>query len=161
MRWKQSVAVALVVGAAALGACKDSTEPNPCAPFEGTWNATTFTYTSNANSQIVVNALNLGASISITADDNCTYTGTAVIPTVDPTAQIPIMGTFTVNESSATLTLAETGALAELLSQTYDYTVTSTMLTLIREDATFDFNQDGETDPTTESATLTLVLAKQ
>ncbi len=152
-RIKQGIALSLIVAGAVLAACSDNTEPNPCDPFEGTWNATTFTYTLNADPNVVVDVRDFGASIQLTADDNCSYTGSAVIPPA--TTAVDLMGTFTLGDG--TLTLNE--QIVTTLSQTFDYTLNGNTLTLVNDDSSFDFNQDGEVTAG-EAATLTIVLTR-
>jgi len=148
-RIKQGIALSLIVAGAALGACSDNTEPNPCDPFEGTWNATTFTYTLLDGTVIDVRS-QFGASIQLVADDQCSYTGSAVIPPA--TSAVDLSGTFTLGDG--TLTLNETNV--PTLSQTFDYTLNGNTLTLVNEDSGIDVDMDG----TEEDATLTIVLTR-
>ncbi len=157
MRLQRGIVLSLLATSAALGACKSSTSSNPCADFQGTWNSTDFTYTASADPTITANLASLGASINLTVDDNCNYTGTANIPTIT-TGAANINGNFTL-ESDSTLALHDATAVGAVINNTYQYTLTGNSLTLVNPNTTFDFDLTGPNPAI--PATVTIVFSKQ
>lgn len=156
MRLQHGIVLSLLATSAALGACKSSTSSsNPCAEFQGTWNAQSLVYTANADTTVSANLSSLGAAITLTVDDNCNYTGTANIPTIT-TGTSDIHGNFTL-DSDTTLTLNEATAVGQVINNTYEYTVSSTTLVLTNPNTTFDFDLTGPNPAVPATVVLTFL----
>lgn len=156
MRLQRGIVLSLLVTSAALGACKSSTSAsNPCAKFQGTWNAQSLVYTANADTTVTTNLVQLGAALSLTVDNNCNYTGTANIPLIT-SGTADIHGNFTV-DSDTTLTLNEATTVGQVINNTYEYSISSTTLVLTNPNTTFDFDFTGPNPAVPATVTLTFV----
>jgi len=154
MRLHRGIVLSLLVSSAALGACKSSTAPNPCADFQGTWNTNSFVYTANANPAVTVDLSSLGAAIMLSVDGSCNYTGTANIPTITNGAA-NINGSFTLNTDSSTLNLQDATAIGQVINNTYQYTLSGNSLTLVNPSTTFDFDAAGPNPAIPATVTIT------
>ncbi len=111
----------------------------------GAWNITSLTFTPVGGGTA---AQGLVGSATIVFREDLTYTVTFVEGTVTDVEN----GTFTVNGSTLTLTLA--GDEPDVFTIT---AISSTAATLYSEDDSFDFNDDGAET----AATLTVTLQRQ
>jgi hypothetical protein len=157
MRLQRGIALLLLGSSAGLGACNDATSPaTRCADFQGTWTSREYSYTASADPTVNADLAALGASISLTVDNNCNYTGTASIPAVT-TGVENINGHFTLG-SIGVLDLSDATALRHALDGTYQYTLSGNLLTLVNPGVEFDFDGAGP-DPAFP-ATLTITFIK-
>ncbi|MEJ2187638.1 MAG: hypothetical protein P8Z36_17255 [Gemmatimonadota bacterium] len=141
-----------------LGACSDSTAPaNTCADFQGTWKTQSFLYTASADPTTTAD-LSSVASIDMTVDDNCNFTGTAVLPDIaQDTADIN--GSFTLDPTLSTLTMMDATPVGPAINYTYQYTFSGNTLTWVNPSLQYDF--DGPGPNPYLPATLTITFLKQ
>lgn len=149
---------AVLVAVLVFAACNDSTAPaDTCADFQGTWNTQGFVYTASADPTTAAD-LSSVASIDMTVDDNCNFTGTAFLPGItQDTAAID--GSFTLDPRLNTLDLVDTTAIGPALNYTYQYTLSGNTLTLVNHGLEYDF--DGQGPNPSLPTTLTITFVRQ
>jgi hypothetical protein len=141
---------ALVMGfamvALSLG-CGDDDEGNGTGPdlitladFEGSWEATSFTITSKEDSNVSIEAVALGVSLTFEAEAEGDFTGTLQIPELlGGPVTLPFTGSFTL-EDQETITLTFDEEIPPLLTSfTGPFSLEGNTVTVTDEDATFDF----------------------
>jgi len=125
----------------ALAACggEGGVEPDPAvAPFVGTWDATVFTVTSDANPQLVADILSLGA-FHITVEPSGQYTATLEIVGIPPEiGQLTVIGS-TIRLDPTTPASAPTA--------TSSYVFLSADRLVLDGPTEFDFNFDDIDEP--------------
>lgn len=131
----------------AMAGCSSDNGPS-ASDLVGTWSATSFVFTSQANPGTTEDAIAAGASLTVTFASGGTYTTTTSVP---GSADDVSTGTYTV--SGSTITLNDSDGVT-VTSGTF--TVSGSTLTLhLTTGITFDFGS-GE-----EAATADATLHKQ
>ncbi len=139
------LAVTFVVGCSdSIGA--NSTPEEVSEALTGTWNATSFVFTNQANSSETFDMIANGGSFSLTFSGN-EFSGSFTGPGENET----FTGTYVAQGTNLILT----DDLEPNDPETVGFTVSGSTLT-ITEDDMFDFDDDGFDEP----ATLTMVLQK-
>lgn len=127
--------------------------------FEGAWETTTYRMTSNANPQISIELISLGASFDFIADDSGQFQGSAFIPEVVAGQDITIpnfTGLFNV-VTQDTLEIVFTPEMPPFLTDLRgSFTLVGDTFTLDNPNTAFDF--DG--DQVEESATFEGVMVR-
>ena len=137
---------ALALGAAIAVGCGDSTGVQP-DDLAGTWNATSVTFTSVANSSTSVEVIGLGATLTIVIQSNGSVSLAFNVP-----GETPSTDTGTLSVSGSDFTLVIDGD-----TSTGTITRNGDVVTLsIQTGVEFDFDDDG----TDEAATAVIVLQK-
>ena len=124
----------------------DSTPEEVANALAGTWNATSFVFTNDANSSETFDLLADGGSFSITFTAAGGFSGSSTFEGVTDT----FSGTYVVQGTN--LITTDTG---EFESETVTFTLSGNTLTLTLDDE-FDFDDNGFDEP----ATLVIVLQK-
>lgn len=153
--WKRRIVrtttwVAILAAAAACGGGDNGllpTEPDEAIePFVGTWDAEAFKVTSDADTTIVADLLEIGGSFVLNVQPSGQYTAQLAFTATDSLGIQPFVeiGQMTVGEGGF-LTLRPTTPPGDPVTSAF---------TFIREDylrlvgpTEFDFNLDGEPDP--------------
>ncbi len=139
------LAVTFVVGCGdSIGA--DSTPEEVAEALAGTWNATSFVFTNDANSSETFDLLADGGSFSVTFTTGGQFSGSSTLGGGTET----LSGTYVVQGTN--LIITDTG---ETESETIAFTLSGNTLTLTQDDE-YDFNDD-DVDV---SATLVIVLQR-
>jgi hypothetical protein len=125
-----------IAAALMVGACGDSTGVSPDA-LAGTWEASVLEFTNQASVGQIVEAVNLGARMTLTFRADGTYTSVVELPGV---AVETTNGTFVVNGSLLRFDPGSDGELEAIVARNED------RLTLQTDDSAFDFDGDGTTE---------------
>ncbi|MCB0265916.1 MAG: hypothetical protein KDH95_21335 [Calditrichaeota bacterium] len=138
------IVIALIAG------CSDDDSTNPdnsgnLGNLVGTWNATEFTYTSNANPSDQYDFLSTGVSVVFKVESDGDYTVTIGVPG------------FPAQSFSGNLNADSNGDIEIDDDPDIQVTVTSTTLTIVDPNESWDFDEDGTDEP----ATLRQVYTKQ
>ncbi len=124
----------------------DGTPEEVANALAGTWNATSFVFTNDANSSETFDLLADGGSFSITFTAAGQFSGSSTFEGATDT----FSGTYVVQGTN--LITTDTG---EIESETIAFTLSGNTLTLALDDE-FDFDDNGIDEP----ATLVIVLQK-
>jgi hypothetical protein len=142
--------------------CGDDDDDNGTGPdlitladFEGSWEATSFTITSKENSNISIEGVALGVSLTFEGDDEGSFTGTLQIPELlGGPMTLPFSGSFTL-EDQETITLTFDEEIPPLLTSfTGPFSLDGDTLTATDEDTMFDFMDGNGEVPATATAVL-------
>lgn len=154
-------ALALVVGTAA---CSDDDDPtgtqDPMERFAGSWNASSFVYTSVDNPEISIPVLDVvpGSSVAVTVAANGTFVASLNLgpQTGGQTVDVPGTIEHVSGETSGSIivTFATNPFFTEPLDVSYNFQTQNTLSW--SAPTNFDFNQDGTATP----ATLTVVFQR-
>ncbi len=127
----------LMIAGLAIAACSN----DPVAPDDtslvGTWNATEWWFTNQANATQSIEIISLGASISVVVDDDLNYTATTATPTGPET----YTGTLQIAGNIVTFTDLGDGPAV------YTMEMSGSTLILTTSDEAFDFDLDGQDEP--------------
>lgn len=115
----------------------------------GTWNATKFEFTNAADTTEKVDIIPLGGGLNLIISSQATYNATIKFPGETPIVET---GQIIAKTSTTILLLPNNGD-----SYSFDYVLSQNMLTLINENADFDFDDDGVDEP----AILFILLVRQ
>ncbi len=140
------LAVTFVVG------CDDSIGPDStpeeiAAALAGTWSATSFVFTSKANSADTYDLIGEGGSFSLTITADGSYSGSFTGAGENET----FSGTYVAQGTNLILTDDQ-----DPTPDPVAFTLSGNTLTIIDDDEEFDFDDDGFDEP----ATLTIVLER-
>ncbi len=143
--------VAPLLAVTFVGGCSDSIGPDitpeeVVAALAGTWNATSFVFTSTANSSVTFDLIANGGSFSLTFTTGGQFSGSLTGLGENET----FTGTFVVQSTNLILTDDLDPA-----PETVAFTLSGNTLTLIIDDV-FDFDGDLVEEP----ATLSMVLQR-
>lgn len=118
--------------------------------FEGSWETVAFRMTSDANPQISIEVISLGATFDFVVNNDGEFVGDAFIPA-------SIAGQdFTISDVMGSLSLATQDTMLVTFSQEMPpflpnlrggFTLIGNTFTLTSPDATFDFDGDGGVEP--------------
>lgn len=137
----------LVLSALALTACDESTTSVEIADLAGSWSATRFEYTDQANPLFSIDAISpeIGGTLNVTVQETGAFSGDLRIPnlTVDGTGQtitVPVGGTFSIDGSTLSVDFdAATEAIGLLSDFEASFDLNGDVLTFVTEDTSFDF----------------------
>jgi hypothetical protein len=141
-----------LLGVALLGGCSDSTGPGSSITIQdlaGDWEAGQFRFTSVANPSEFVDLIMLGGRATLTIATDGSYT--LDITTPDDEAEV---STGFMAIESGVLLLTNDDAPGETVA--FAMTLSEDELTLVTDEARFDFDEDGRLEP----ALLRLVLVR-
>ena len=142
------LAVTFVVGCSdSLSIGANSTPEEISEALTGTWNATSFVFTSEANSSETFDVIANGGSFTLTFTDN-EFSGTFTGPGENET----FSGTYVAQGTNLILT----GDLEPNDPETFGFTMSGSNTLSITADDVFDFDDDGVDEP----ATMDIVLQK-
>jgi hypothetical protein len=150
----------VLILALVAAACSDdgvTTEADPLAPFVGTWNASSFVYTSVENSAVSVPVLQAipGSSVSVVIAADGSFLAPLNLGPQTNGETVSIPGTITPEGGSKiTVTFETNPFFTAPLDVTFSFQTANTLSW--EAPATFDFNQDGEGTP----AILTVVFQR-
>jgi hypothetical protein len=116
MKFARALAVGAVAAAFAVG-CSDSTGSNgdvTVGDLVGTWTATEFTYTNQADRTEQANMMNFGLELVITVTSGGNFTGTLKETAVSPV--VSVSGTIAISGSTMTLTFIQPPSFDEPIS---------------------------------------------
>ncbi len=159
MSWHRPLRWA-VVFAVGVSACSDDAvapEEDPLARFAGSWNASSFVYTSVADPNLSIPVLlvvpNSSVAVVVAADGQFVASLNLGPQTAGETVDIP--GTIEhEGDDRITVTFAENPFFSQPLDVTYAFETENTLSWQAL--ASFDFNQDGTPTP----AILTVVFSR-
>ena len=119
MRLVRALAAGAVAAAFAVG-CSDSTGPDDdvtIGDLGGTWTATEFTYTNQADLDQSVNLMLFGLELTITVTSGGNFTGTLQQTAVSPV--VSVSGTMAISGNTMTLTFTAPADFDEPMSGTF------------------------------------------
>lgn len=135
----------LVLSALALTACGDSTTSVEIADLAGSWSATRFEYTDQANPFFSIDAISdVGGTLNVDVQESGAFSGSLRVPglTVDGTGAtitVPVGGTFSINGSTLSVDFdAATEALGLFSDFDASFDLSGDVLTFTA-DTNFDF----------------------
>lgn len=143
-------AAAVVAAAVALGACGGSStelppDPPDVEPFVGTWDAQVFRVTSDADTSIVADLIEIGGDFTLNVQPSGQYTAQLSFTVTDSLGIQPFVEIGEMSVSNGFVTLRPTVPPGSPASSAF---------TFVREDylrlqgpTEFDFNLDEEPDP--------------
>ena len=146
-RWSRTIALVATV---ALGSCGGSTtelptDPPEIQPFVGRWDATVFRVTSDADTTIVADLIDIGGDFTLSIEASGTYTAQLSFTATDSLGIQPFVEIGQLSVTDGFVTLRPTVPPGSPASSAY---------TFVREDylildgpTEFDFNLDQEPDP--------------
>lgn len=114
----------------------------------GNWGASNYIFTNTANPLEQVDIIQLGITLLLNIQSNGTYTSTMTFPNDPPETE-----TGTVNFQNNIVTVNPPGD--DPFAMTY--VLVDSILTFMRTDSEFDFDDDGTDEPATE----TIIFVKQ
>jgi hypothetical protein len=136
----------------AVPGCNDDDATKPkvltVGDLAGTWEVTKYEVTHDTIPQMSLDFIQLGATITITAQATGLFSGTAVmvLPGDTEPTTIPFAGNFAVDDETITATFTpEIPPYFTSFSGPYEYD--GNKITITDEDATFDFDGDEQEDP--------------
>ena len=136
MRVSKLLALLVVIALVLTGIhCKKSTEPtDETVSFVGSWVATEMVYDATAANPLipVTDVILLGASLSITVNEDDTYDLILVQPGADPD---PDDGNFAVDETNKIITMTSNDPEEGLL--VFTYSLDGNIMTLVTDDVFF------------------------
>lgn len=141
-RW--AVASMLVLGVAGCNDDGTSSEEDPLAAFVGSWNATSFVYTSEDDPSISVPVLEAvpGSSVSVAVEADGSFVAELNLGEMTGGQTQTIPGTIEhEGDNRITVTFATNPFFTEPLDVTYQFQTQNTLSW--RAPTTFDFNSDG------------------
>lgn len=142
-QWMSTAAMVLALG------CGDKAT-GPGGNLQGTWTATSFTFTNPANQAQAYSLTSLGGTVTLTFGAS-TYSITTVLSQVGASTS---NGTYTV--SGNTFVLTESGSTGQE-HVTFSFSNNNNTLSVTDPDASFDFDGDDVDEP----ATITAVFTRQ
>lgn len=159
-----ALALIVTVGSLGLVGCGGDDDGGPTAPdvltvedLAGTWNATQYTITSNANPALSVDLIAVGGAFTWTADVNGNFTGEVTIPAIaGGPATVQFQGTYALLSETSLQVTFNPDIPPLLTSGTVDFDLTGNTATITDDTESFDFDMDG----TPESATVVGVLVR-
>jgi len=150
----------VLILAGLVAACSDdavSPQADPLAQFVGTWNASSFVYTSVDNPGVAVPVLQVipGSSVSVVIAADGTFVAPLNLGPQTNGQTVSIPGTIAPEGGNRiTVTFATNPFFTAPLDVTFGFQTANTLSW--EAPATFDFNQDGENTP----AILTVVFQR-
>lgn len=141
----------VLIAAAMLTACGDSTAPKGVTlqDLVGTWNATSWQYTDQANAGNKIDLVSEGTQFTLVVASSGQFTLTEEVA---PGFTLVITGNVAVQGSN--LVLSDPAAPGQ--SYAVPFTLVGSVLTITDDEESFDFDSDG----TEEAATLVQVYQK-
>ena len=123
----------------AMTACDDATGVE-VADLAGSWNATRFEYSDDANPTFSIDAISdAGGSVTLDVQESGAFSGMIDIPGLTPQA-LPIGGTFSIDGDTLTVDFdAQTESYGLFGDFTASFSLNGDVLTFINTDTTFDF----------------------
>ena len=142
--WMRIALPVLLVGALAV-ACGDDDEPTgvTIGDLAGTWDASDLSLTWNANPAVVINLVDIGATVTLVINSNSTYSFTIAVPGQDDQV---ITGDFTLLGGNR-FELTNDDEPEDLWTGTFTLSADGNELSVNLPDVTiFDFDSDGTED---------------
>lgn len=144
----RSTCVALLT---AVAACGGTTDPAPVEddpaiePFVGTWDAGVLTVTSDADTTIVADLIEIDGAFTLNVQPSGQYTAQLAFPPADSLGIEPFIEIGQMTVTDGFLTLRPTTPPGPAVSS--EYTFVSDDVLRVVGPTDFDFNLDGDPDP--------------
>ena len=133
-----------------MSACTDGLVDVNVDEIVGTWNATEMVFTSDADSEVFVDLIAEGASLSVELGNDGTYQLVILEPGFEPEDEA---GTYSVDGAILTLDPIEFPE-----NDLFEAVLNGNSLTLMSSDDEFDFDDDGIEDAASLEVTLARAL---
>jgi len=139
-----ALAAILTLGVTACSDDDPTGPADPLAAFAGTWNASSFVYTSADDPNTVIPVLQVvpGSSVQVTVDGNGNFVSALNLGDMTGGETVQIPGTIEhVSDGQIIVTFAQNPFFTQPLNVTYNFQTANTLSW--ETPTTFDFNQDG------------------
>lgn len=139
-----------------LLACGDGDITNPTlGDLAGNYTASRFQFTSKANATVRIDLIQFGGSFQVNIASNGQFSG--ILRTFDPatfqTVDFTVAGIMTIQGNDK---LAADFTAGPFSDRTFSFALSGSALTLLDDNASFDFDRDGQNEP----AELLIVLRR-